>query len=134
VRGCLILLLLLILVAANGYTVFQMHAMRAALDEIREEMGLAGDSERRSMLECARDAAEAIGEGQLDRAAEELRRLDEMLRETRQMAESQRKRAAEQLEAARRAVAEGSQKAREEVEKLVRMLSLEEKDASDDRE
>jgi cobalamin biosynthesis protein CobD/CbiB len=118
----LILLLLVVLAAANGYAIWQIHVMRGTLDEMREEMGLTAAAERRSMLEHAREAAQALGEGQLDRASEELKRLEEMLRETQLMAEHQRTRALEQLDEARRALAEGGERAREEIDRLLGLL------------
>ena len=133
-RSCLILLLLLVLAAANGYAIWQIHAMRGAVEEIRQEMGLTAEAERRSMLEHARDGAQALGEGQLDRASDELERLDEMLRDTRQMAERQRRRALEQLQQARRALAEGGEKAREEMDRLLELLSRGDDEGSDEQE
>ncbi|MBN1459953.1 MAG: hypothetical protein JXA57_10465 [Armatimonadetes bacterium] len=132
-RSCLILLLLLVLMAANAYSIWQIHMMRGTLDEMQDKMGLTAEAERRSMLEQARDAAQAIGEGQLDRAADDLERLDEMLRETQQMAEQQRKKALEQLQAARRALAEGGEKAREEIDRLLGLLSRDDGEDSEEQ-
>ncbi len=123
-RSCLLCLILATLVAANGYAIWQIHLIRANLEALGREVRRSEEERHRvSMLDYARDAAEAIGRGELERAEADLERLGELLEETRQIAESHRQRLIGQLEAAKEAMARGGERAREEVDDLIRMLS-----------
>ncbi len=122
-RSCLLALLFAALLAANGYAIWQIRLIRADLDKLTREQGPIPEPERTSMLECARNAAEAIGRGEMERAQAELDRLSHMLQEARHMTESQRQRLLDQLESAKRAVSRSAQRAQEEIDDLVQMLS-----------
>jgi predicted component of type VI protein secretion system len=122
-RGCLLLLLLVLLIAANGYAIWQIRLIRADLDRLIEEGTAGQESGLTSMLECARDAAEAIGRGETERAEAELERLRTMLRDARQMTRDQRQRLIDQLEAAKRAISRSAERAQEEINELIQMLS-----------
>lgn len=131
-RSCGLSLILLVLVVANGYALWEIHQIRAILTEVRADVRQSRRLDRDSMADVARDAAEAIGRGELDRAQADLERLRELLEQTGQMADQQRQRLIRQLERAREAIAQGSSKAGEEIENLVHMLSRGgERDAAD---
>jgi hypothetical protein len=118
-----LILLLAALVAANGYAIWQIRLIRADLEELTREQGAVAEPERTPMLECARNAAEAIGRGEMERAQAELERLSGMLQEARHVTESQRQRLLDQLESAKRAVSRSAQRAQEEIDDLIQMLS-----------
>ena len=123
-RSCGLSLILLVLVVANGYALWEIHQIRAILTEVRADVRQSRRLDRYSMADVARDAAEAIGRGELDRAQADLERLGELLEQTGQMADQQRQRLIRQLEKTRESIAQGSSKANEEIGNLVRMLSL----------
>jgi multidrug resistance efflux pump len=131
-RSCVLSLILLALVVANGYTLWEIHQIRAILTEVRADVRQSRRLDGDSMADIARDAAEAIGRGELDRAQADLERLGELLEQTGEMADQQRQGLIRQLERARESIAQGSSKANEEIENLVRMLSREgEREAPD---
>lgn len=122
-KSCGLSLILLVLVVANGYALWEIHQMRAILTEIRADVRQSRRLDGDSMADVARDAAEAIGRGELDRAQADLERLRELLEQTGKTADQQRQRLIRQLERAEESVTQGSSKANEEIEGLVRMLS-----------
>jgi len=122
-RSCGLLLILLMLVVANGYALWEIRQIRAILTEVRADVRQSPRIDRDSMADVARDAAEAIGRGELDRAQADLERLGELLEQTGQLADQQRQQLIRQLGRARESIARGSSKANEEIENLVRMLS-----------
>jgi len=117
-RACLLSVLLLALVGASAYTIWQIHLLRAAVNDIRSEMAQERESERESLIEHARNAIEALGRGELERAEAELDRLGELAGETRTLAAEQRQRLQQLLAEAKDAVARGSSKASDIVEDL----------------
>jgi len=122
-RGCILSLILILLLAANGYVIWQVHVMRGEIAGLREELARQRGEVHMSMLDYARDAAEAIGRGEIARARADLERVSEMARETREMAEERRRQLAEQVRAAEQAVSRGGEAARERIDALVRFLS-----------
>jgi len=132
-RSCLLSLILLALVAANGYTIWQIRSMRAALEELRagSDAGEQGDG-LSSLAEYARDAAEAVGRGETERAAEDLRQLQEMLAVTKEAAGERREQIMSQVRAAQEALSQRREDARAQIERLVSLLSPRER--SEDRE
>ena len=123
-RSCLLSVILLALVAANGYTIWQIRSMRATIEELRAESEASerGDSVS-SLAGYARDAAEAIGRGEVDRAAADLRSLEEALTDTKEAGDEQREQLLEQVRAAQEALSRHRDQAKKEVERLVGMLS-----------
>jgi signal transduction histidine kinase len=124
-KGCLLSPILVLLLAANGYAIWQIQLMRGEIAGLREELASQRGEARLSMLDYARDAAEAIGRGEIARARADLERLSEMAQETKQMADQQRRQLAAQIEAARQAVSRGGEDARRKADDLVRLLSHE---------
>jgi len=124
-RGCILSAILLVLLVGNGYAVWQIHLMRADLHALREERFGDAANEQVALAEYARDAAEAIGRGEIERAKQSLKRMDELLEEKRERAGEYRQLLTRQLEAAQDAVASGGAKASEEIEKLVGIVSRE---------
>jgi len=122
-RGCILSLILILLLAANGYVIWQVHVMRGEIAGLREELARQRGEVHMSMLDYARDAAEAIGRGEIARARADLERVSQMAGETREMAEERRRQLAEQVRAAEQAVSRGGEAARERIDALVRFLS-----------
>jgi hypothetical protein len=124
-RGCILSPILVLLLAANGYAIWQIQLMRGEIDGLRDELVRQRGEARISMVDYARDAAEAIGRGEIARAQTDLKRLGEMAQETKQMADGRRRQLAAQIDAARQAVSKGGEDARRKVEELARLLSHE---------
>jgi hypothetical protein len=122
-RGCVLSLILALLLAANGYAIWQIHLMRGEIAGLREEVARPRGEVRMTMLDYARDAAEAIGRGEIARARADLERVSEMAREARGIAEERRRQLAEQVRAAEEAVSRGGEAARNKIDALVRFLS-----------
>jgi hypothetical protein len=130
-RGCLLSLVLVVLIAANGYCIWRIHELRALVAEIHADMLEERERERKSMIDHARSALDAIGRGERERAREELKRLSELIEETRTMAQQQRERLQERLADAKEAIDRGSARATELVERLVRDLSQRDEQEND---
>ena len=122
-RGCLLSSILVVLIAANGYCIWQIHSLRALVTEIHADMLQERERERDSMVEHARNALEAIGRGEAERAQDELKRLAELVEDTRAMAQQQRERLQRRLGDAKDAIDRGSARAAELVDGLVQDLS-----------
>lgn len=122
-RGCILSPILLLLLAANGYAIWQIHLMRGEIAGLREELARQRGEVRMTMLDYARDAAEAIGRGEIARARADLERVSRMATETRDLAEERRREAIAKVRAAQEAVSRGGETARERVEALVHFLS-----------
>jgi hypothetical protein len=122
-RGCLLSLILIALVVANGYCIWQIQEMRALVGEIHADMVREQETDRTSMIDHGRDAVAALRSGEQERAQRELKRLAELVDQTRTMAKEQRRRLRERLAEAKEAIDRGSARATELVEGIVRDLS-----------
>jgi hypothetical protein len=122
-RGCLLPPILVLLLAANGYAIWQIHLMRGEIAGLRAELRTQTAEAQMSMTDYARDAAEAVGRGEIARAQEDLRRIGEMAQETKRMAEERKRQLADRVEAARQALSRGREDARRKVEEVARFLS-----------
>jgi len=122
-RGCLLPPILVLLLAANGYAIWQIHLMRGEIAGLRAELRTQTAETQMSMTDYARDAAEAVGRGEIARAQEDLRRIGEMAQETKRMAEERKRQLADRVEAARQALSRGREDARRKVEEVARFLS-----------
>ena len=132
-RGCMLVPVLVLLLGANAYTIWQVHLMRGEIAGLRIELAEAraaaghqgNESRQMSMLDYARDAADAIGRGEIARAKSDLDRISRMAAETKQMAEERRQEITARIREAEEAVSRGGAAAREKVGGLVRFLSRE---------
>jgi hypothetical protein len=115
--------ILVLLLAANGYTIWQIHLMRGEIAGLRAELRTQTAETQMSMTDYARDAAEAVGRGEIARAQEDLRRIGEMAQETKRMADERKRQLADRVEAARQALSRGREDARRKVEEVARFLS-----------
>jgi hypothetical protein len=115
--------ILVLLLAANGYTIWQIHLMRGEIAGLRAELRTQTAGTQMSMTDYARDAAEAVGRGEIARAQEDLRRIGEMAQETKRMADERKRQLADRVEAARQALSRGREDARRKVEEVARFLS-----------
>jgi len=122
-RGCLTSIILLALLAATGYCIWQVHLLRAEVRRLQERLARDESAPGDSMLEHARAALEAIERGELDRAQAELDRLSRLMEDARTVAAARRERLRQRLEAARKAIAQRSANAAQRVEDLVRELA-----------
>jgi hypothetical protein len=122
-RGCVLSLLLVVLLAGNGYAIWQIHLMRGEIAGLREELRKPRGEVRMTMLDYARDAAEAIGRGEIARARADLERVSRMAGEAREMAEGRRRELIAHVRAAKEALARGGEAARERIDAVVRFLS-----------
>jgi multidrug resistance efflux pump len=122
-RGCILSPILILLLAANGYAIWQIHLLRGEVASLREELARERGEVRMTMLDYARDAAEAIGRGEIARARADLERVSQMARETREIAEERRRQLVAQVRAAEEAVSRGGEAARERIDAVVRFLS-----------
>jgi len=122
-KGCILSPILVLLVAANGYAIWQIHLMRGEIAGLRKELAGEGVEARLTMLDYARDAAEAVGRGEIARARADLERISRMASETREIAEERRRQLATRVQAAEEAISRGGEAARERVDALVRFLS-----------
>lgn len=122
-RGCLLPPILVLLLAANGYAIWQIHLMRGEIAGLRAELRTQTAETQMSMTDYARDAAEAVGRGEIARAQEDLRRIGEMAQETKRMAEERKRQLTDRVEAARQALSRGREDARRKVEEVARFLS-----------
>jgi multidrug resistance efflux pump len=122
-RGCILPPILILLLAANGYAIWQIHLMRGEIAGLRGELARQRGEVQMSMMDYARDAAEAIGRGEIARAQADLERIGEMAQETRQMADERRRQLVAQIQAAQEAVSRGGEAAREKIERLVQFLT-----------
>ncbi len=122
-RSCLLLLILLALIIASGYCIWEVRETRALVDEIHADLLRERENERNSMIEHARQALEALGRGEIEDAQAELRRLSELVERTGALAGQQREVLRGRLREAKEAIDRGSARASELVERLVRELS-----------
>jgi hypothetical protein len=122
-RSCLLSVILLVLLAASGYAIWQIQLLRADVAGLRAQLREDRQPTRRSMVEHARNALEALGRGESERAQEELDRLGELIEQTQTMAGQKRDRLRQRLAQAKEAVARGGARASELLADLLRELS-----------
>ncbi len=125
VRGCLLSVLLPLLLAANGYAIWQIQMLRGEVVGLRKDLAEQRGETRLSMADYARDAAEAFGRGEIARAQADLERLSEMAQEAKQLADERRRQLLDQVQAARDAVAKGEADSRRRLDQIARLLSQE---------
>ncbi|MFB3881833.1 MAG: hypothetical protein ACE149_11250 [Armatimonadota bacterium] len=122
-RGCLLPPVLVLLLGANCYAIWQIHLLRGEVAGLRADLRSQAVASEMSMADYARDAAEAVGRGEIARAREDLRRIEEMAQQTRRMAQEQKRQLADRLESAREALSKGREEAKRKADELARFLS-----------
>ena len=124
-RGCVLSALVMLLVAADGYCIWQVHLLRGEVASLRQELARQQGEAPVSMADYLRDAGDALGRGEIVRAQADLGHLSEMAHETKQMADEQRRRLLAEIESARQSVAKGEADARRKLDQIARLLSQE---------
>ena len=132
-RGCFTLLLLMVLLGASAYSIWQVRLLREDVDQLQASVLAERRTEKDSMVKHARAAVEALERDDLESAQQELDRLADLMQQTQIMDGPQREHLHETIEAAREAVARGGTKAIELLEELQRALSGFEDTASEER-
>lgn len=122
-RSCLLSFLLLILVAANGYAIWQIHLLRADVAELKARSLPADELTAEALAAHARSALRAFQRGQIEKAQKELDRLGDRLEEARATAGEQGEVLARRLAEAQEAVAARSAEASERIGELLREIS-----------
>lgn len=122
-RGCLLSLILLALIAGNAYCIWELRNLRADVNDMRDEMAADYAEERISMLDHARKAMEALGRGELEVAQNEVERLRELVEGAGRMAREQQERLLDELDRIRRAISEGGEEAVQRLARIVGELS-----------
>jgi len=120
VRSCVTYVVLLALAAACAYSIWQVRLLRQDVEELQARLLAADRAARESMLDRAGAALEALRQGDLRRAQEELDRLRDMIEQAETIGAQQRDRLLRRLAAAREAVARGGARAGEVIEELGR--------------
>ncbi len=123
IRSCLTSIILLALIAATGYCLWQVRLLRGDVQQLQEQVRRDDFGARDTMIEHARAALDALERGDLRRAQAELDRVGALIDESRSMAVQRRADLRERLEAARKAIAQSSASASQRVEELVRSLA-----------
>ena len=122
-RSCFLSLLLVILVAANGYAIWQIHLLRADVAELKTRALRAEEPEADTLAAHARSALRAFERGQIRKAQEELEHIGEFIEEARTTAGEQGERLARRLDEAKEAVAARSAEASERIRELLREIT-----------
>ena len=122
-RSCLLSFLLVILVAANGYAIWQVHLLRADVTELKATLLRADEPDADTLAAHARSALRAFERGQIGKAQEELERIGELIEGARTTAGEQGERLARRLAEAKEAVAARSAEASERIRELLREIT-----------
>ncbi len=121
-RGCALSVMLLVLLAANGYSVWQIHLLRSEVARLDRALAAAEPEREADMRALAEAALEALRRGELTRAAQELERLGELIEEAGALARLRQRGLSAQLAAAQEAVSRGGEEAMSRVSELLQAL------------
>ena len=122
-RSCFLSFLLIILVAANGYAIWQIHLLRADVAELKTRSLRADEPDADSLAAHARSALRAFERGQMEKAQEELDRLGDRIEGARITAGEQGEILSRRLAEAKEAVAARSAEASERIRDLLREIT-----------
>jgi len=122
-RSCFLSFLLVILVAANGYAIWQIHLLRADVAELKTRALRADEPEADTLAAHARSALRALERGQIRKAQEELEDIGELIEDARTTAGEHGERIARRLAEAKEAVAAQSAEASERIRELLREIT-----------
>lgn len=121
-RGCALSVVLLVLLAANGYSVWQIRLLRSEVARLDRVLAAAEPEREADMRPLAEAALEALRRGELRRAAQELERLGELIEDAGALARLRQRRLSAQLAAAQEAVSRGGAEAMSRVSELLQAL------------
>jgi chromosome segregation ATPase len=122
-RNCVASLLLLLLLAVNGYALWQITRLRAEVAELRATVAALETRPPQSDADLAEAALEAAQHGQWERARAALQVLAERIEETEALAERPRREVQQRLAEARRALDRKRQEAAAAIQALRDELS-----------
>lgn len=118
-RGCLTILLLLVLVAGTGYCIWQVHLLREEVSQLRAGQPELQQEMTGVMVERAQSIVDALERGDFEGAQKELDGLADLIEQAQVLAEEQRSNLLRQVSEAREAIAERGERASAMVEELV---------------
>ncbi len=118
-RGCLTIILLLVLVAATGYCIWQIDLLREEVRQLRAGQPRLQQETTDGMVEHAQAIVDALARRDFDGAQRELDDLADLIKQTQVLAEDQRSNLLRQVSEAREAIAERGERASAMVEELV---------------
>lgn len=118
-RGCLTILLLLVLVAGTGYCIWQVHLLREEVSQLRAGQPELQQEMTGVMVERAQSIVDALERRDFDGAQRELDGLADLIEQAQELAEDQRSNLLRQVSEAREAIAERGERASAMVEELV---------------
>ena len=118
-RGCLTILLLLVLVAATGYCIWQVHLLREEVSQLRAGQPELQQEMTGVMVARAQSIVDALERRDFDGAQRELDGLADLIKQAQELAEDQRSNLLRQVSEAREAIAERGERASAMVEELV---------------
>ena len=118
-RGCLTILLLLVLVAGTGYCIWQVHLLREEVSQLRAGQPELQQEMTGVMVERAQSIVDALERRDFDGAQRELDDLADLIKQAQVLAEDQRSNLLRQVSEAREAIAERGERASAMVEELV---------------
>jgi hypothetical protein len=118
-RGCLTILLLLVLVAATGYCIWQIHLLREEVGELRGGRPEVRQEMNDVMVERAQSILDALERRDFDSALRELDDLAGVIKQAQVLADDQRSNLLRKVSEAREAVSERGERASAMVEELV---------------
>ena len=117
-RGCLSILLLLVLAAATGYCIWQIHLLRDEVSQLRAGRPELQQEMNDVMVERAQSILDALERRDFDGALRELDDLAGVIKQAQVLADDQRSNLLRQVSEAREAVAERGEGAAAMVEEL----------------
>ena len=118
-RGCLTILLLLVLVAGTGYCIWQVHLLREEVSQLRAGQPELQQEMTGVMVARAQSIVDALERRDFDGAQRELDDLADLIKQAQVLAEDQRSNLLRQVSEAREAIAERGERASAMVEELV---------------
>ena len=122
-RSCVAYFLLLLLLATNGYAIWQVRCLRAEITALRHRLETPRSPEPESAADIARAALAAIRSGRVREARRELERLEGQIESMSHLASQRRANLQAQIIQARQALAGKSGEAAPRIERLLRELS-----------
>ncbi len=118
-RGCLTILLLLVLVAGTGYCIWQVHLLREEVSQLRAGQPELQQEMTGVMVERAQSIVDALERRDFEGAQRKLDGLADLIEQAQELAEDQRSNLLRQVSEAREAIAERGERASAMVEELV---------------
>ena len=132
-RGCAVSLLLALLVATNGYCLWQIGRLRAEVATLHREIGArsVSHSDFGSAYRTAREALEAVRRGDWARAREALDTLSTRVRGAEPVTAGERTKLQQDIARAREVLGKPGREAAKRLQRVLRDLSVEQRREDD---